>query len=468
MTGFSRRSFVAAGLAGAFTLASRTSWTAVPAKEKDGFVYLEGGNVWIGSPQAERQRNADEVRHQVVLSPFFIDPCEVCQADYEEVMETNPSERKGKNLPVEHVSWLDAVNYCNALSLKRGLQPVYRIEGEAVAWDRSADGYRLLTEVEWEYAARAGTESIFNIGNQTNPDQINYQGNYPYLIEENYVVQRDPSVRAGLNRGRMVPVGSLPANAFGLHEMHGNAAEWVFDYYAAYDLDDKIDPCGPQKGRCRVARGGGYNDFAKHVRCAYRSALNPLTKDRNLGFRLARNARPNDSVVHTQVSERIQMPENPRAIVVYFSYSGNTRDAAQYIAERIGARLFPIAMQEPYHGEIYEASQIDMNANARPALASKLENIDDYDVVLLGYPTWWATVPPPVFSFVESTKLAGKIILPFSSHGSTDFGESLSELAKAVPYSYVGQGFEFYYSGGRHLNERIDRWLSQNGLLASS
>lgn len=81
MTGFSRRSFVAAGLAGAFTLASRTSWTAVPAKEKDGFVYLEGGNVWIGSPQAERQRNADEVRHQVVLSPFFIDPCEVCQAD---------------------------------------------------------------------------------------------------------------------------------------------------------------------------------------------------------------------------------------------------------------------------------------------------------------------------------------------------------------------------------------------------
>ncbi len=468
MTGLSRRSFVAAGLAGALTLASRTALTAAPIKDKDGFIRLEGGNVWIGSSQTERQRNADEKRHQVFLSPFFVDPREVCQADYEELTGTNPSERKGKNLPVEHVSWLDAVRYCNALSSRVGLKPAYDIEGEAVAWDRSADGYRLLTEAEWEYAARAGTESIFNIGNQTDPDQINYQGNYPYLIEENYVVQRDPTVNAGRNRGRMVPVGSLPANAFGLHEMHGNAAEWVFDYYAAYDAENKIDPCGPEKGRCRIARGGGYNDFAKHVRSAYRSALNPLTKDRNLGFRLARNARPSDVVVRTQAPERIQMPENPRAIVVYFSYSGNTRDAAQYAAMRLGVRLFPITMQEPYHGEIYEASQIDMNSNARPALASRLENMDDYDVVLLGYPTWWATVPPPVFSFVESTRLAGKIILPFSSHGSTDFGESLSELAKAVPYSYVGQGFEFYYSGGRRLHERIDRWLSQNGLLAAS
>ena len=175
MTELTRRDLVAAGLAGVLTLAARTAWAAGLSKERDGFIYLEGGSVWIGSPQTERQRSADEKRHQVVLSPFFIDPFEVRQDDYEEIMGSNPSERKGKNLPVEHVSWLDAVRYCNALSKKAGFKPVYDIQGEAVAWDRSADGYRLLTEAEWEYAARAGTESIFNTGKMTLDIQFQFE-----------------------------------------------------------------------------------------------------------------------------------------------------------------------------------------------------------------------------------------------------------------------------------------------------
>ncbi len=380
-------------------------------------------------------------------------------------MGVNPSASKGANLPVENVAWLDCVRYCNALSKKRGLAPVYTIEGEAVAWDRSADGYRLLTEAEWEYAARAGSDAIFPTGSQTDPEKLNYQGSYPYLIEENYVVERDPSVRPGRNRGRTVPVTELSPNAFGLLNMHGNVAEWVFDYYGAYDANTPQDPAGPETGALRVARGGSFNDFAKHIRSSYRSALNPIDADRNLGFRLARNAVPIESVVRTQAPRRIAMPARPKVLIAYFSYSGNTRDAALYMGERLGLEPFEITMKEPYHGEIYEVSQRDMNAGARPALARLVDNLSQYDVILLGYPTWWATVPPPVLTFVESQNFAGKIILPFSSHGSTDFGESLSDLAKAVPEAYVGIGLEFYYSGGRRLKGRIDEWLRSSGVL---
>ncbi len=88
----------------------------------------------------------------------------------------------------------------------------------------------------------------------------------------------------------------------------------------------------------------------------------------------------------------------------------------------------------------------------------------DYDVILLGYPTWWATMPMPVLSFVESHDLQGKIILPFSSHGGTVLGDSVSDLAKAAPGAYVGIGFEFHYSGGRRLVKDINNWLNASEL----
>ena len=442
-----------------------SSWLqAAPADFSDSLILLKGGTVQIGSPASERQRNPDELEHSVQINPFWVDPKEVTQADYQEVMGVNPSGFKGAKQPVERVTWLEAVQYCNALSAKRGLKPVYQIKGEAVAWDRSADGYRLLTEAEWEYAARAGTKTIFNTGNQVFSDQINFQGNYPYLIEENYVTQRDPSVRTSRNRGRTIEVGSLPPNAFGLFDMHGNVSEWVFDYYAPYDLEQTKNPTGPSEGALRVNRGGAYNDFGKHLRSAHRSALNPIMRDHNLGFRVARNAEPINDVVKTQAPKRIQMPAKPRILVAYYSYSGNTRDAAHYIAERLGVDLFAITIKEPYWGEIYEVLQKDMNAGVRPPLAGTAPKLENYDVILLGYPTWWATVPPPVLSLLASEDFSGKVVLPFSSHGGTEFGDSLSDLAKALPNSCVGIGFQFYYSGGRRLHERIDAWLKASGI----
>ena len=430
----------------------------------DGFVLLQGGSFTMGSPTTEKQRQADETQHTVTLSPFYIDPYEVTQKDYEEVMGTNPSHFSGADRPVENVTWYDAIRYCNALSERHVLTPVYTIEGNTVTWDRSANGYRLLTEAEWEYAARAGTHTVFHDGDYITSDNANFSGTYPYLIEENYVHHNNPNVQTSDYRMETMEVNTLAPNNFGLYHMQGNVSEWCFDYYGQYDTTVTQDPTGPATGSLRVNRGGGWNDFAKQLRSAYRSATTPDTSEQNLGIRLARNAAPLTGKVTTSYNLDIKIPDNPKILVAYFSYTGNTENGAQIIAEDLDADLFAIEMEHPYRGNIYEVSQKDLNANARPALANHVQNIEQYDVLLLGYPTWWSTMPMPVFSFLEEYDFSGKVILPFSSHGSTRFGDSISDLSKEVPNSYVGQGFEYFYSGGGELEDEILKWLNDSGL----
>ncbi len=430
----------------------------------DNFVLLEGGSFIMGSPDSERQRGADEVSHEVTVSAFYADPFEVTQKDYEAVMGENPSFFLGEELPVENVTWYDAVEYCNRLSELRGLTPAYTIDRNTVSWNRAADGYRLLTEAEWEYAARGGTETIYSFGNQVHSDYANFEGSYPYLIEENYVSRRNSEVVTSENRGTTVAVDELPPNAFGLYNMHGNVAEWCFDYYGEYDLNDSSDPAGAVNGCLRVNRGGSYNDFGKHLRSAYRSATNPIDADQNLGFRICRNAEEMDGTVTTAYSLDITIPENPKILIAYFSYSGNTENAAQIIREKTGADLFEITMENPYDGNIYEVSQYDLMNDIHPVLSAHVDNMEQYDVILLGYPTWWATMPMPVYSFLEEYDFSGKTILSFSSHGGTMFGDSVSDLSKMVPGAYVGIGFEFNYSGGSGLSDEISWWLAASGL----
>ena len=439
----------------------------IPAEQNgvaDQLVLVQGGTFDMGSSEDERQRQADETRHQVTLSSFYVDPYEVTQRDYATIMGNNPSYFQGDDLPVEQVTWYDAIEYCNRLSSARGLTPVYTMDGDSVSWDRSANGYRLLTEAEWEYAARAGTDTIFNAGNQITSANANFEGSYPYLIEENYVRRRDSSVVTSQNRGRTIAVDSLLPNQFGLYNMYGNVSEWCFDYYGEYDAAQTLNPTGAPSGSLRVNRGGGYNDFAKQLRSAYRSATTPDTVEQNLGFRIARNAEAGSDVVQTAYSLHIQLPEQPKILVAYFSYSGNTESGAQIIANLTGGDLFEIQMEQPYRGNIYEASQIDLNDNARPALASHVADMAQYDLILLGYPTWWSTMPMPVYSFLEEYDFSGKIILAFSSNGGTRFGDSISDLSKEAPNAYVGQGFEYEYSGGRSLTGDIQAWLLANGV----
>ena len=325
---------------------------AAAAELNDGLVLLPGGTVTIGSPDSERQRQTDETQHQVTLSAFYVDPHEVTQQDYQAVMGTNPSHFKGDNLPVEQVTWYDAINYCNKLSKAKGLTPVYQIDGTTVTWNRAADGYRLLTEAEWEYSARAGTQSVFYEGGQIVADQVNFCGSYPYLIEENYLSHQNPEVVTSTYRQETMPVDGLAPNSWGLYHMEGNVSEWCFDYYAPYDTAQNTDPSGPTSGSLRVNRGGGWNDFAKHVRTAYRSVTTPDTVEQNLGFRIARNAEPGSGNMVTTYSLDIKTPEQPKVLVAYFSYTGNTEQGAQLMAEALGADLFTIEMEQPYRGNI--------------------------------------------------------------------------------------------------------------------
>ena len=441
-----------------FSLASAESTVF----SRDSLILIPGGAFLMGSPDTERQRQEDETQHEVTVSAFYIDPFEVRQSDYERIMGTNPSYFVGADLPVENVTWFDAVTYCNKLSENAGLTPVYTVDGSTVTWDRSANGYRLLTEAEWEYAARAGTQTIFYDGNQVHSDQYNFEASYPFLIEENYVNHRDSSVVTSRYRGRTINVDELAPNAFGLYNMLGNVSEWCFDWYGTYDLENTTDPAGAVSGHLRINRGGSYIDFGKHLRCAYRSATNPIDPDQNLGFRICRNAEGINEQIVTTYDLDITLPDNPKTLLVYFSYSGNTQEAAEYIGQLTGLEPVEIEMVNPYRGNIYEVSQIDLNQGIRPELTTKIDNMDQYDLILLGYPTWWATMPMPVFSFLESYDFTGKTIVSFSSHGGTMFGDSVSDLCKTVPGAYVGLAYEFNYSGWDE--GEITDWLELNGI----
>ena len=434
---------------------------AAAKKASDGMVLIKGGTFTMGSPKKERLRGADEVSHKVKVNSFYADPYEVTQKDYKAVMGKNPSTHKGANKPVSNVTWYDAIRYCNKLSKKDGYKPVYKIQGKTVTWNRRANGYRLLTEAEWEYAARAGKSSVFYTGSQLTDKQSNYYADYPYLIEENYFETKDPSVVPGDYRGTTVKVNSFKANAFGMYNMHGNVSEWCFDYYGSYGKGKQNNPAGPKKGTLRVNRGGGYNDYAKHCRLAYRSVADPDSADQNLGFRIARNRTKVNKTVKTKRAFTVKMKKNPKVLIAYFSDTGNTRKAAKLLQKKTGADMVEIELKKPYSDE-YKDSQVDLYKNAKPALKTKVENMAQYDVILLGYPNWWATMPRPVVSFVDGYNLNGKTILPFVSHGNGIFGESVSDLAKLVPKAYVGNGFEFEYGGGSKLSSNLSKWLKKN------
>ena len=253
--------------------------------------------------------------------------------------------------------------------------------------------------------------------------------------------------------------------------MHGNVSEWVFDFYGEYDASDSANPAGAKTGIYRVNRGGAFNDFGKHLRSAYRSATNPQDSDENLGFRIARSAIFDSENIQTRYDSeiaKIQIPKNPKILIAYFSYSGNTESAAEHLNKILRKKhptpnvdLLEIQIQNPNPAGIYEASQKDLNAGARPTLKTKIADMKKYDVILLGYPTWWATLPMPVMTFLESYDFRGKTVISFSSHGGTRYGDSVSDLNKALPQSYVGLPFEFFYGGGSDLESRLESWVKK-------
>lgn len=431
------------------------------------FVLIQGGSFAMGSPDTEPWRSEDETQHTVTVSDFYMSRFELTQQEYEEITGSNPSNFSGENLPVENVSWLDAVAYCNARSEKEGLTPVYTIDGQNVSWDRSANGYRLPTEAEWEYACRAGSDTPFYMENSPSAEDANYYGHYPYEIEDNYFSQGNLEVQPGQYRQTTVSVDSFAENPYGLYNMHGNVSEWVWDYYGAYSTEEQRDPTGPETGFLRVYRGGGWNDFAKNMRSAYRATLEQNKGSFNIGIRLVLNAAPGSGNVSAAGTQHEIGSGDGKILIAYFSWGGNTAGIAEEIQNQTGADLFEITMVNPYSSDyntVLDEAQRDQNEQARPELATHVEDMEQYDTVILGYPNWWASIPMPVASFLEEYDFSGKTIIPFCSHGGGRFGQSLTAIAKLVPDAVMGEALSIHYSGGSSMPDDVTAWLSSNDI----
>jgi formylglycine-generating enzyme required for sulfatase activity len=218
--------------------------------------WIKGGKFAMGSKATEGEID-ESPPHNLTIHSFYLDKFEVTKQDYERVMGANPSTVKGcDHCPVDNVSWLDADQYCSKV------------------------GKRLPTEAEWEYACRAGTTTQFSYGNTLSSEQANFNGRFPF-----------GGVPEGPSHDRAVPVGTYHSNTWGLYDMHGNVAEWCYDWYdqAYYGNSADVDPLGPKDGKLKVVRGGAFNQKAASLRSARRAGYNPSMRLSNIGFRCAQD-----------------------------------------------------------------------------------------------------------------------------------------------------------------------------------
>ena len=238
------------------------------------FVWIPPGTFLMGSPKEEKEREDNETQHKVTLTKgFYMGVYTVTQEEWQEVMGNNFSKFKGeKNLPVEQVSWNDCQEFVKKLREK----------------DKKL--YRLPTEAEWEFACRAGTKTPFHFGETISTEQANYYGEAVY-----------GDGKKGEYRMKTTPVGSFPANAWGLHDMHGNVGQWCQDIYGDYPQKDVVDPTGAEKGSQRSLRGGCWFGPPKFFRSAFRYGFEPGIRYDYFGFRLC-----------FSVEEKIEVAQKPR------------------------------------------------------------------------------------------------------------------------------------------------------------
>lgn len=271
-----------------------------PGVAEPEFVRIEAGTFVMGSPEGEPARDGDETQHTVTLTrAFFMQVTELTQAEWRMLMDEDPSRFTscGDDCPVDSVNWWEALAYANALSTARGLDPCYTLmnctgpagtgmqcSGLAVNGADGSNnpydckGYRLPTEAEWEYAYRAETTTAF------------YNGD---IVETNCAEQTLDAIGwyCGNSADTTHAVGQKLENAWGLHDMAGNAWEWVWDWYGPYPTGPATDPTGPATGTTRVYRGGSWYFASRNSRAAARDeAWAPELVSDHLGIRLVRTA----------------------------------------------------------------------------------------------------------------------------------------------------------------------------------
>ena len=240
------------------------------------FVLVEGGTFSMGSGTGIEAHEKPE--HQVSVHTIYVGKTEVTFDEYDRycdsTKQSKPDDMKwGRgHRPAIVVSWLDAVSYCNWLSKQDRLQPCYMINGKEVTWLDTANGYRLPTEAEWEYAARGGSKSKKTI----------YAG----------AEKPDDAAWYNINSGEKTqPVSQKTSNELGLYDMNGNVWEWVWDIYDGtyYQKSPMENPAGPAIGDYRVMRGGAWYNNVSYITVSTRQYHTPDFKQNSLGFRVVRN-----------------------------------------------------------------------------------------------------------------------------------------------------------------------------------
>lgn len=269
-----------------------------PLKETAGFVLVKGGQF--------KNPKSNYYGRGVTVSDFYIGKYEVTQREWSEVMGSNPSKFKGDTLPVETVTWYDSVEYCNRRSIHEGLKPYYNIDKntkdpankpdpkfgdlDTIKWtvttNPEANGYRLPTEAEWEYAADGGqrTKNYAYSGSDDAGEVAWYWRNSGDKELSGYWFW--PLLQQ--NHDQTKAVGSKKPNELGLYDMSGNVREWCWDWYG--DLQSNVtDPTGAQSGSARVWRGGGWMGSAFSTESAFRGSLAANGAGPDQGFRVSRS-----------------------------------------------------------------------------------------------------------------------------------------------------------------------------------
>jgi len=258
-----------------------------------GFVYVQGGTFTMGDHFSESDSEDELPLHSVTLSDYHIGATEVTQKEWTDIMGSNPASGYGlgDTYPVYYVSWYEIIKYCNLRSIAEGLTPVYTISSSTdpavwgtvptstnTTWNAaicnwSANGYRLPSEAEWEYASRGGIH---------NADNLRYSGCNLETDLTNYAWY---SANSGSSTH---PVGTKLPNQLGLYDMSGNLCEWCWDWYGSYTSDSVTNPYGTTTGSYRVGRGGVWYAIALHCRVVDRFYSFPYYSNFPLGFRLSR------------------------------------------------------------------------------------------------------------------------------------------------------------------------------------
>lgn len=247
-----------------------------PSDPGPDFVRIPAGTFTMGSPLGELGRQSGETQHQVTLTKaFYMSKYEVTEELWDSVLGNGISTSQR---PRGGVSWFEALQFCNAMSIRDGRTPAYVGSGTNWTWNSAASGYRLPTEAEWEYACRAGT------GTATANGAVTVTGCAFDAVLTGLAWYCNNSASASHD------VAMKQANPWGLHDMHGNILEWCWDWYGAYSSQSATDPNGPSTGTIRIMRGGCWRDVTEFVRAAHRHTIPPADVEDFFGVRLVVSA----------------------------------------------------------------------------------------------------------------------------------------------------------------------------------